>query len=68
MTDVHETYCDNHFTMYISKIITLYTLNVHSAVCQSPLTISWEKIKSPICITIPSKSNRGAGGSWLVEG
>ena len=25
---------DNHFMMYISQIIMLYTLNLHSAVCQ----------------------------------
>ena len=29
-----ETYCDNHFIMYVSQIIMLYTLSVSSAVCQ----------------------------------
>ena len=29
-----QIYCDNHFMMYKSQIITLYTLNLHSAVDQ----------------------------------
>ena len=29
-----NTYRDNHFMTYISQIITLYTLNLHSTVCQ----------------------------------
>ena len=28
------TYCDNHFMMYLSQIIMLYTLKLYSAVCQ----------------------------------
>ena len=27
-------FCDNHFMMYVSQIIMLYTLNLCSAVCQ----------------------------------
>ena len=27
-------YCGNHFMMYVSQIIILYTLNLHSAICQ----------------------------------
>ena len=34
ITDVHQTYCGNHFMMYVSQIIMLYTLNLHSAACQ----------------------------------
>ena len=34
MTDDHQTYRDNHFTMCVSQIITQYTLNLHSGVCQ----------------------------------
>ena len=34
MMNVHETYCDTHLMMYISQFITLYTLNLHSAICQ----------------------------------
>ena len=29
--DVHKTYCGNHFMIYLSKSITLYTLNLYSA-------------------------------------
>ena len=32
--DVHKTYCDNNFMMYVSQIIMLYILNLHTAVCQ----------------------------------
>ena len=31
---VHWTFCDNHFVVYVSRIIMLYTLNLHSAVSQ----------------------------------
>ena len=34
MTDVHWTYCGNHFLMYLSQIIMLYIINLYSAVCQ----------------------------------
>ena len=27
-------YCGNHFMMYISQIIVLYTLNLYSVICQ----------------------------------
>ena len=33
MMDIHHTYCGNNFTMYVSQIIMLYTLNLDSAVC-----------------------------------
>ena len=32
--DVHWNSCGNHFAMYVSQIITLYTLNLYSAVRQ----------------------------------
>ena len=31
---VHWTFCDNHFVVCVSRIIMLYTLNLHSAVSQ----------------------------------
>ena len=34
MIYTQQTYCDNHFMMYVSQIIMLYTLNLYSAVCQ----------------------------------
>ena len=34
MMDVHWTYCDNHFVMYVNQIMVLYILNLHSATCQ----------------------------------
>ena len=34
MTDVHWTYCDHHFVVYVSQIIMLYTWNSYSAVGQ----------------------------------
>ena len=35
--DVSQTYCDGSFPIYVSKVIMLYALNLHSAVCQSCL-------------------------------
>ena len=32
--DVRQTYCDNHFMMYVNQRIMLYTLNSYSAVWQ----------------------------------
>ena len=43
MVDVHQTYCDNHFMMYVSQIIMLYTLNLYSAVSQLYLSIKLEE-------------------------
>lgn len=43
MMDVHKTYCDNHFMMYKSQIIKLYSLNLYSAMCQSYLNITGRK-------------------------
>ena len=34
MIDVNLTYCGNYFTIYVSQIIMLYSLNLYSAVCQ----------------------------------
>jgi len=31
--DIPQMYCDNCFVMYVIRIITLYTWNLHSAVC-----------------------------------
>ena len=27
-------YCGNHFIIYVSQVIMLHTLNLHSAICQ----------------------------------
>ena len=35
MVDVHETYYGNHFIMYISQVITPYTLNLYRIDCIS---------------------------------
>lgn len=32
--DVGWTYCGNHFTIYVSQIIMLYALDLHSDICQ----------------------------------
>ena len=37
MMDIHWTYRGHHFMMYISWIITLSTLNLHSTLCQVDL-------------------------------
>ena len=34
MMDVDQTYCGNDFTINVSQIIMLYTLNLYSAVYQ----------------------------------
>ena len=33
MMDIHQTYCDDHFMMFVSHIFMLYTLNLYSAAC-----------------------------------
>ena len=45
MMDVHYTYCGNHFMMYLSLIIMLYTLNLYSGVCQLHLNKTERKKK-----------------------
>ena len=32
--DMYQTYCANHFMMYVSQIIMLFTLNLSSSLCQ----------------------------------
>ena len=44
MAGIHETYCDNHFMMYVSQFIMLSTLNLYIAVCQLYLKLK-EKTK-----------------------
>lgn len=34
MMNANQTFCGDHFTIYLSQIIILYTLNLHSAACQ----------------------------------
>ena len=34
MIDVHWTSCGDHFMMYLSQIIMLYTLNLYGAACK----------------------------------
>ena len=34
MTDIHWTYCDNHFTICVSQTIILYTFSFCCVVCQ----------------------------------
>ena len=41
--DVHQTYCDKHFMMYV--IIMLCTLNLYSVVCQLYLNKTGRKNK-----------------------
>ena len=36
-------HCINHFMVYVSEIIMLYTLNLYSAVCQLHLNKNWKK-------------------------
>ena len=43
MMDVHQTYCDKHFMMYV--IIMLCTLNLYSVVCQLYLNKTGRKNK-----------------------
>ena len=45
MMDIHQTYCGNHFIMYVRKIIMPYTLNLHSAVWQLHLNKTGRKKK-----------------------
>ena len=34
MMNVHQTYCGDHFMIYVSQIIMLSALNSYSAECQ----------------------------------
>lgn len=38
----------NHLMIYVSQIITLYTLNLHSVVCQSHLNKTGRKKKQQL--------------------
>ena len=38
MVDVEQIYCDNHFMIFVSQIIMLYTLNLYTVVCQLHLS------------------------------
>ena len=31
---IFTKHCDNHFMMYVSQVIMLYTLNIYSAISQ----------------------------------
>ena len=46
MMNVHWTYCGNHFIMYTSQIIRLYTLHTYSSVCQLYLTVKGKKSRN----------------------
>ena len=42
--DVLQTYCSLDLSMmYVSQIITLYTLNLHSPICHLGLQQNWKK-------------------------
>ena len=43
--DVHETYCDDHFMMYISQIMVLHSLNLYSNVHQLYINKTGKKTK-----------------------
>ena len=47
MMDVHSSYCDNHFKMYVNHIIILNTLNLHNAVYLNYISIKLEAKKDP---------------------
>lgn len=47
MIDVNQIYCDNHFVIHVSQIITLYTLNLYNDVCQ--LTLKKKKTGGKRC-------------------
>lgn len=32
--DVNQIYCGHHFTIYGSRVIVMYALSLHNAVCQ----------------------------------
>ena len=42
---VHYTYCGDHFMMFVSQIITLCNLNLHSPVYQLYLNKTGQKNK-----------------------
>ena len=52
MVDVEQIYCDNHFMIFVSQIIMLYTLNLYPVVCQlHPSKIG--RKKKPTTFTLP---------------
>ena len=44
MQEIKGTYCDNHFTIFVSQVIMLCILNLHRVVCQE---ISIKREKTP---------------------
>ena len=43
MMDVHWIYCGNHFKMYASQVVMLFTLNLPNAVCELHLNKAGRK-------------------------
>ena len=43
--EMMNVYYDNHFMMYVSQIIMLYTLNLFSAICRPYLNKTGRKQK-----------------------
>lgn len=54
--DVNKTCCGNYFIIYISQIITLYTLNAYNAVCTFYLNWGKKIILHP-CLATDCKSD-----------
>ena len=79
MMNVHWTYCGNHFMMYTSQIIRLYTLHAYSSVCQLYLTVKGKKSRNwptgskiymeteLLIAEIPLKKKNRAGRSHTAE-
>ena len=67
MMDVHLTYGDNHFMMYVRQIIMFYTLNVYSAVFQLYFTKSEGKIGYTIYIFSHSEGEIDFSQTYAVH-
>ena len=56
--NVHCTYCGNHFMVYVSQIIMLYTLNLYSAECQLYLNKTRRKKKEYLTTSKTASTSR----------
>jgi len=66
--DIHGTSCGNHLMIYLCQIIMLYTLNLHSAVCQLNLKKTEREKKQFITLAVGSHWNMFSGeAQWLEK-
>ena len=65
--DVPQTYCSlDLFMIYVSQIISLYILNLHSAICHLGLQQDWKKNKFFIFFNCKGKLKNNFKNSQIL--